>query len=201
MPERAPAGARPGDAPARLSDRVAGATSRRGFLSRVGGGVMALAGARTAGSLVKPGEAEAYHFCGHIYTTDSCPHPTGIPRIDSRGYPLRAKDGRRVDDLGRVVDRAGNPIDDDGNALTDPDGRPLPRASRTPVCKVVAKQYDIRTSTDGAWYRCCGGKVRKLVDCCSYSSRRINGDGALTGYCYAGRKVFCVMYFQTKVPC
>ena len=43
--------------------------------------------------------------------------------------------------------------------------------------------------------------MRKLVDCCAYSSRRINGDGALTGYCYAGRKVFCVMYFQTKVPC
>ena len=200
MPEPA-AGSRPGDAPKRLSDRVAGSTSRRGFLSRVGGGVMALAGAKTAGSLIKPGEAEAYHFCGHIYTTDSCPHPTGIPRIDSRGYPLRAKDGKRVDDLGRVVDRAGDPVDDDGNRLTDPDGRPLPRASRTPVCKVVAKEYDITTRVDGSWFRCCGGKVRKLVDCCAYSSRRINGDGALTGYCYAGRKVFCVMYFQTKVPC
>jgi hypothetical protein len=185
----------------RFSDKVAASTSRRGFLSRVGGGVMALAGAKTAASLVKPGEAEAYHFCGHIYTTDSCPHPTGLPRIDSRGYPLRAKDGRRVDDLGRVVDRSGNPVDDDGERLTDPDGRPLPRASRTPVCKVVAKEYDIRTATDGAWYRCCGGKVRKLVDCCAYSSRRINGDAALTGYCYSGRKVFCVMYFQTKVPC
>ena len=202
MPERpAGAGARPDDAPTRLSDRVAGSTSRRGFLWRVGGGVMALAGAKTAGSLIKPGEAEAYHFCGHIYTTDSCPHPTGIPRIDSRGYPLRAKDGKRVDDLGRVVDRAGDPVDDDGNRLTDPDGRPLPRASRTPVCKVVAKEFDLTTRVDGAWYRCCGGKVRKLVDCCAYSSRRINGDGALTGYCYAGRKVFCVMYFQTKVPC
>jgi hypothetical protein len=201
MPDRPAAGGRPGEAPARFSDRVAGSTSRRGFLSRVGGGVMALAGAKTAGSLIKPGEAEAYHFCGHIYTTDSCPHPTGIPRIDSRGYPLRAKDGKRVDDLGRVVDRAGDPVDDDGNRLTDPDGRPLPRATRTPVCKVVAKEYDIRTRVDGAWYRCCGGKVRKLVDCCAYSSRRINGDGALTGYCYAGRKVFCVMYFQTKVPC
>jgi hypothetical protein len=39
------------------------------------------------------------------------------------------------------------------------------------------------------------------MDCCSYSSTRINGDGALTGYCYEGRTVFCVMYFQTKVPC
>jgi hypothetical protein len=185
----------------RLSDKVAGSTSRRGFLARVGGGVMAVAGAKTAGSLIKPGEAEAYHFCGHIYTTDSCPHPTGIPRIDSRGYPLRARDGKRVDDLGRVVDRNGDPVDDDGNPLTDPDGRRLPRATRTPVCKVVAKEFEITTRVDGAWYRCCGGKVRKLVDCCAYSSRRINGDGALTGYCYSGRKVFCVMYFQTKVPC
>ena len=187
--------------PERLSDTLAATTSRRGFLSRVGAGVMALAGAQTAGSLIKPGEAEAYHFCGHIYTTDSCPHPTGLPRIDSRGLPLRAKDGHRVDDLGRLVDQAGNPVDEDGQPLTDPDGRPLPRSSRTPVCKAVAEQFDIRTATDGAWYRCCGGRVRKLVDCCSYSRKRINGDAALTGYCYKGRKVFCVMYFQTKVPC
>jgi hypothetical protein len=43
--------------------------------------------------------------------------------------------------------------------------------------------------------------VRKLVDCCSRHKRRINGDASLTGYCYKGRRVFCVMYFQTKVPC
>ena len=187
--------------PEKFSEKVAGSTSRRGFLSRVGGGVMALAGAKTAANLVKPGEAEAYHFCGHIYTTDSCPHPTGLPRIDSRGYPLRARDGKRVDDLGRLVDGQGDPVDDAGQRLTDPDGRPLPRATRTPVCNVVAKDYDLTTRTDGAWYRCCGGKVRKLVDCCAYTNRRINGDGALTGYCYKGRKVFCVMYFQTKVSC
>jgi len=30
---------------------------------------------------------------------------------------------------------------------------------------------------------------------------RINGDRSLKGYCYENRKVFCVMYFQTKVPC
>ena len=75
--------------PERFSEKVAGSTSRRGFLARVGGGVMAVAGARSAASLVKPGEAEAYHFCGHIYTTDSCPHPTGLPRIDSKGRPLK----------------------------------------------------------------------------------------------------------------
>jgi hypothetical protein len=59
----------------------------------------------------------------------------------------------------------------------------------------------LRTQVDGAWYRCCGGRVRKLVDCCAYTRQRINGDAALTGYCYQGRKVFCVMYFQTSVPC
>ena len=185
----------------RLSDRLAASTSRRGFLSRVGAGVMAVAGARTVGSLVAPGEAEAYHFCGHIYTTDSCPHPTGLPRVDSRGYPLRAKDGRRVDDLGRLVDRRGRPEGEDGAPLTDPDGRLLPAAARTPVCDAVAEQFGIRTEVDGAWYRCCGGHVRKLVDCCSPHPKRINGDRSLTGYCYRGRKVFCVMYFQTRVPC
>jgi hypothetical protein len=185
----------------RLSDRLAGETSRRGFLARVGAGVMGLTAARTAASLVAPGEAEAYHFCGHIYTTDSCPHPTGLPRIDARGLPLRAKDGHRVDDLGRLIDREGRPVDEKGDRLTDIDGRPLPPASRTSVCKAVGERYDFKTTIDGAWYRCCGGHVRKLIDCCAYTSRRINGDGALTGYCYKGRRVFCVMYFQTKVPC
>ena len=156
----------------RLSDRLASGTSRRGFLSRVSGAVMGLTGAGTVAGLVAPGEAEAYHFCGHIYTTDSCPHPTGLPRIDSRGYPLRAADGR-----------------------------PLPVAPRTPVCDAVADRFAIRTKVDGAWYRCCGGRIRKLVDCCSPSDRRINGDASLTGYCYKGRKVFCVMYYDTRIKC
>jgi len=175
--------------------------SRRGFLGKVSGALMAVTGARTVGSLVAPGEAEAYHFCGHIYTTDSCPHPTGLPRIDARGRPLRARDGHRVDDLGRLVDLEGRPVDEDGAPLTDAEGTPLPAASRTPLCKAVSEQYGFKTWIDGAWYRCCGGHVRKLVDCCSYSHRRINGDRSLTGYCYKGRRVFCVMYFQTKVPC
>ena len=162
--------------------------SRRGFLAKVSGTLMAVTGAKTATSLIKPGEAEAYHFCGHIYTTDSCPHPTGLPRIDSKGRPLRAKDGHRVDDLGRLIDLNGDPVDEDGQRLTDADGVPLPAASRTPVCTAVAERYDFNTKVDGAWYRCCGGHVRKLVDCCSHSKKRINGDRSLTGYCYKGRK-------------
>ena len=185
----------------RLSDRLASDTSRRGFLARVGGAVLAAAGAPTAASLIKPGEAEAFHFCGHIYTTDSCPHPTGIPRVDSRNLPLRAKDGHPVDDLGRLIDKKGRPVDEHGRLLRDLDGEPLPKASRTPVCKAVGEAYHFPAQLDGAWYRCCNGKVRKLVDCCGYTRNRINGDAALTGYCYKGRKVFCVMYFQTKVSC
>jgi hypothetical protein len=184
-----------------LTDRLAAGTSRRGFLSRVSGAVMSLAGAGTVTSLVEPGDAEAFHFCGHLYTTDSCPHPTGLPRIDRRGYPLRAHDGHALDDLGRLIDDNGRAVDEDGRLLTDADGRPLPIASRSRVCDAVADRFGFDTQIDGSWFRCCGGHVRKLVDCCSYSRKRINGDASLTGYCYKGRRVFCVMYYDTKVKC
>lgn len=184
-----------------LSERLASGTSRRGFLSRVSGAVMGLTAGGAVAGLVAPGDAEAYHFCGHIYTTDSCPHPTGLPRIDSRGLPLRAADGHPIDDLGRLVGDDGRAVDEDGRPLTDPDGRPLPAATRTAVCEVVADRFNIKTKVDGAWFRCCGGRIRKLVDCCSPHPRRINGDASLTGYCYKGRKVFCVMYYDTRIKC
>jgi hypothetical protein len=185
----------------RLSDRVAAGSSRRGFLSRVSGAVMGLTGAATVTTMVNPGDTEAFHFCGHLYTTDSCPHPTGLPRIDRKGYPLRANDGHPLDDLGRLINSEGRAVDEDGRPLTDADGRALPIASRSRVCDAVADRFGFDTKIDGAWFRCCGGHIRKLVDCCSYNTRRINGDASLTGYCYKGRRVFCVMYFQTKVPC
>jgi hypothetical protein len=185
-----------------VTESLAANTSRRGFLARVSGGLLAAAGAGTVvKTLVQPGEADAYHFCGHTYTTGSCIHPTGTPRIDSKGMPLDAKTGRPVDNLGRLIDSKGHPVTADGELLRDPDGRPLPPAPRTGVCQETAKKYNFRPSVDGAWYRCCGGHVRKLADCCGYKNTRINGDAALTGYCYGGRKVFCVMYYQTKVPC
>lgn len=180
---------------------IAGNTSRRGFIARLGAALMAATAGGVVGRAIEPGEADAFHFCGHIWTTGSCPHPTGLPRIDADGFPLHASSGRPVDNLGRHVTAQGYPADKDGQPLRDPDGRPLPPAPRTRVCDETSRKYGIRTWVDGAWYRCCGGRVRKLVDCCSYSRKRINGDAALTGYCYSGRKVFCVMYFQTKVPC
>jgi hypothetical protein len=186
---------------ASATERLAQGTSRRGFLAKVSRLLFLATSGSVVAAAVKPGEADAYHFCGHTYTTGSCPHPTGIPRIDSRGRPLRARDGAAVDNLGRPIDPDGRPLDESGRLLRDLDGRPLPPAPRTPVCDEVARRFDMRTWVDGSWYRCCGGKVRKLMDCCAYSGSRINGDAALTGYCFEGRKVFCVMYYQTRVPC
>jgi hypothetical protein len=183
------------------TEGLAARTSRRGLLARAGRAMVAGAAGGVVAKAIKPGEAEAFHFCGHIYTTASCPHPTGLPRIDQRGYPLRAKDGRPVDDLGRRIDAEGRPVDEHGAVLTDPEGHPLPVATRTKVCTNAAGLYGFKPHIDGSWHRCCGGHVRKLTDCCGHHSRRINGDQALTGYCYSGRKVFCVMYFQTKIPC
>ena len=183
-----------------LTEALARGTSRRGFLARAGKALLIVAG----GSALAAAEAEdaaAFHFCGHTYTTASCPHPTGIPRVDARNFPLRARDGHPVADLGRLIDRHGRPVDEHGNLLRDLDGRPLPKASRTPVCRATGETYGFAAQLDGAWYRCCGGHVRKLVDCCGYVTDRINGDAALTGYCFGGRKVFCVMFTQTRVPC
>ena len=118
-------------------------TSRRAFLGRAGGVAATAAGAGMVGAVIRPGDADAYHFCGHIYTTDGCPHPTGLPRIDRRGLPLRARDGRQVDDLGRLIDPFGRPVDEDGLVLTDLDGRPLPSAPRTPVCLLTGASHGI----------------------------------------------------------
>jgi hypothetical protein len=185
-----------------LSELVAERTSRGGFLARVGRALLLAAGGSVVAAALKPDEADAFHFCGHIFTTDSCPHPTGLPRVDTRGFPLRAKDGKPVDNLGRPIDRLGRPVDERGALLVDPVGRPLPPAPRSRVCQdAVPERFGIRVSVDGAWYRCCGGRVRKLIDCCSRHVKRVNGDASLIGYCYAGRRVFCVMYYDTNVPC
>jgi hypothetical protein len=39
------------------------------------------------------------------------------------------------------------------------------------------------------------------MDCCGHTNVRINGDAALAGYCHPGRNVFCVQYYETRVPC
>jgi hypothetical protein len=186
----------------RFSDAVLRRSSRRGFLEWAGMAVIGLAGAGTAARAVLPDEADAYtNFCGHTYTTGNCPHPTGLPRVDRHDLPLRASDGHPVDDLGRPIDARGYAVDAHGAPLRDAAGEPLAPATRSQVCAAAGKDYGLRLHTQGSWYRCCGGRVRRLMDCCGFTSVRINGDAALTGYCYGGRNVFCVQYYETMMPC
>lgn len=190
-----------------LAHRLAAGTTRRSFLA----GVAAAAAVGATGGRVAdarrpvPGTEPVdtwFGFCGHYWTTGSCPGPERLPRVDQSGRPLRPRDGRPIDDRGRLVDARGRPVDEAGELLRGPDGRPLPRAPRTRMCEDgVRARYGIDAVTQGAWYRCCNGQIRKLSDCCSTSTRRINGDAALVGYCRPGRRVFCVMYVDTGVPC
>jgi hypothetical protein len=192
-----------------LSQRLATSTTRRSFLAAVGAGVLAAVGARprpAAAATPVPGANRIrggwYGFCGHYFTTGSCPGPYTLPRIDARGFPVRPADGHPVDNLGRPVDALGQPVDGRGALLRAPDGSPLARAPRTRMCEdQVPARFEVDAVTQGAWYRCCDGQIRKLTDCCSTSRTRINGDAGLRGYCRPGRRVFCVMYYDTGVPC
>jgi hypothetical protein len=192
-----------------LSQRLASGTTRRSFFAAVAAGVLAAVGARP-----RPGEAARavpgtnripggwYGFCGHYFTTGSCPSPHTLPRVDARGFPVRPADGRPIDNLGRLVDSLGRPVDRAGAPLQAPDGSRLARAPRTRMCEdQVPERFGVDAVTQGAWYRCCDDQIRKLTDCCSTSGTRINGDEGLRGYCRPGRRVFCVMYYDTGVPC
>jgi hypothetical protein len=188
----------------RLSAKLAESTTRRSFLGRVGAAALAVAGGSAVAAAVKPDEADAFHFCGHIWTTGSCPSPyPPLSRIDRKGFPLHPKNGKPIDNLGRFVDTAGFPVDANGERLRGPDGAELPPAPRTRICEDWTRERhglkDVRMQ--GSWFRCCGGQIRKLVDCCSHSRRRINGDASLVGYCWGGRRVYCVMYYDSGLPC
>ena len=188
----------------RLSAKLAESTTRRSFLGRLGAAALAVAGGSAVASAVKPEEAEAFHFCGHIWTTGSCPSPfPPLARIDRHGYPLHPSSGKRIDNLGRIVDRQGYALDGSGNRRRGPDGTLLKPAPRTRLCEEwVRETHGLSDAkTQGSWFRCCNGQIRKLVDCCSRSRRRINGDASLTGYCFRGRRVFCVMYYDSGLKC
>jgi hypothetical protein len=178
----------------------------------VAAGALALVGAGTAAGAPRRPRARArgsvrtkdgwYGFCGHTWTTGSCPSPFTLPRVDARGFPLRPTDGRPVDNLGRLIDAFGRPVDAAGAPLLSSDGSLLPPAPRTRLCEDwVPERHGVPVVTQGAWYRCCNHQIRKLSDCCSTSRVRINGDASLVGYCYPGRRVYCVMYIDTGVPC
>jgi hypothetical protein len=186
-----------------LSTRLASGMTRRSFLGRMGGAVLAATGGAAVAAAVRPEKSEAFHFCGHIWTTGSCPNPLGLPRIDKSGYPLRPSDGHPIDNLGRRIDGSGFAIDGGGTRLKGPDGAVLPRAPRTRLCEEwTQERYGLGDAgMQGSWYRCCNGQIRKLVDCCSRSKLRINGDASLTGYCFDGKRVFCVLYYDSGLKC
>jgi hypothetical protein len=186
-----------------LSTRLASGLTRRSFLGRMGAAMLALTGGGAVAAAVRPETSEAFHLCGHIWTTGSCPSPLGMPRIDGHGYPLRPSDGKPIDNLGRIVNASGYAVDADGDRLRGPDGQALPAAPRTRLCEEwVRERFGHRDAvTQGTWFRCCNGQIRKLVDCCSVSSRRINGDASLVGYCWNGKRVFCVMYYDSGLQC
>ena len=75
---------------------------------------------------------------------------------------------------------------------------------RRHIChEVVPEQFRFTAPTvlQGTWSRCCNHRIRRIVDCCSRSRIRINGDFSVTGYCHGGRRVFCITYQDTKIRC
>jgi hypothetical protein len=169
----------------RASVGLATATSRRSFLGRLGSGVVALVGGPVVAAALRPSRAEAHHICGHLYTTGSCPHPFGKrARIDRFGYPVHPDYGYPIDDKGDIYVSRGQ--------------------ARRRVCQeVVPSRYGGtgRPRFGGGWSRCCGGRIRRIYDCCSYSFTRINGDASVRGYCHGGRRVFCICYRDTNTRC
>ena len=169
----------------RASVSLAEKTSRRSFLSKLGAGVVALVGGPLVAHALAPQRAEAYHVCGHTYTTDSCPHPFAPQtRIDKYGYPVHPKHGYPVDDNGDIyVSR---------------------EQTRRKICQQVVPEKYPHTGNPtygGGWSRCCNGRIRRIHDCCSYSPIRINGDASVTGYCYSGKRVFCIAFRDTNTRC
>ncbi|MGH2749896.1 MAG: hypothetical protein ACRDK3_03335 [Actinomycetota bacterium] len=167
------------------STALAERSSRRSFIGRLGQGVVALAGGALVAAALRPERAEAYHICGHTFTTASCPHPfSPKSRVDRYGYPLHPKHGYPVDDKGRIYKSR--------------------KQKRSRMCEdLVRKRYPHakKAKQGGGWSRCCHGRIRTIYDCCAYTDTRINGDAAVTGYCYRGKKVFCIGYRDLNTRC
>ncbi len=176
--------------------------TRRSFLGRLGAAVLGAVGGGAVAAAVAPEDAEAFHFCGHIFTTESCPSPFRLPRIDRAGYPLRPRDGRPIDNLGRRVNGSGYPVNESGvtagrtgreaapEGAADPDLPGLGPGALPHRCPDPGLVVSVLQRPDP--------QARRLL---LPLERRINGDAALRGYCYAPRNVFCVMYYDTGIPC
>ena len=197
------------DAGERLAHHLASSRTRRSFIATVGALLLGATAERAVSGTKRPipGTERAaggwYGFCGHYFTTGSCRGPFKLPRVDSEGKPLRPTDGRPVDDAGRLINDQGQPVDETGNRVPGVGGQYAAPGPRTRLCEDgVRRRHGHNDAVlQGSWYRCCNGQIRKLWDCCSASPRRINGDTSLRGYCHGNRKVFCVVYVETGIPC
>jgi hypothetical protein len=97
-----------------------------------------------------------------------------------------------------VHPKFGYPVDDQGQLYESREQQ------RRNIClqRVPDKYpYTRPTRLEGTWSRCCNGRIRTIVDCCTSFRKRIQGDAALGGYCHAGRKVFCITYRETDIRC
>ena len=145
--------------------RGRGASSRRGFLARVGAAAMSVAGrqlARSAPARPRPTTSAATSTRRtRARTRRGCRGST--PRA-SRSRPAT---GGRSTTSGRYVDAARHP---GRRRRQRRSPTPTARRCRRPrgrrVCDAAGDVYGFTPHVDGAWYRCCGGRVRKLVDCC-----------------------------------
>lgn len=169
-------------APRALAQR----TSRRGFLGKVGKGVVALVGGGLVASTLAPERAQAFHICGHTYTTGSCPHPySPLSRTDRYGWPVHPT--------------YGYPVDDDGLLYRDPKTQERHRTCQQLV--PMTYSYVKNPRYGGGWTRCCYGRLRHIQDCCSTSRVRINGDASVRGYCPKRLRVFCITYRELNKAC
>src|SRR3954469_18603469 len=99
-----------------LSTRLASGMTRRSFLGRMGGAVLAATGGAAVAAAVEPEQSEAFHLCGHIWTTGPCPQPAPAP-------PLR----RPLLDAGLLAEPARAPADRQERLSAPPERRPPDR--------------------------------------------------------------------------
>ena len=181
--------------------RSRGTRSRRGFLARVGGALVASDGGPDRRHADRARRLRGLpllraHLHHRLLPAPDRAAADRLPRLSAAGQRRPCR--RRHRPAGERRRPAGGRRRE---LLRDPEGRPLPRRPARGSATGRATSTASAPTIDGSWFRCCGGKVRQLRDCCAHHSTRINGDAALTGYCFGGRKVFCVQYYDTKVPC
>ena len=141
----------------------------------------------SAATSSRPAPAPTRRACrGSTRTASRCGRATGSP----------------IDDLGRPVNGAGR---------AGRRERPAAARPRRPAAAARAADAGLRpgrrASTASGLRSTAAGTAAAAARSASWSTaaraldRASTATPRSTGYCYAGRKVFCVMYFDTKVPC